>query len=743
MHNRAEIVDQNFKKHILNSELPLSAVEHSLDELSLSPSKLVQVFESQIMSRILDIKTREMRAQGHSFYTIGSSGHEGNAMMGHVLRPDDMALLHYRNAPFKIQRSKEIPGGTILYDMLLSFVASSEDPISGGRHKVLGSVELNIPPQTSTIASHLPKAIGVALSIPRNTDLGLTGKLKSNSIVMCSFGDASLNHASAQSALNTAGWISYQNVPLPLLYICEDNGTGISVRTPEGWVRDNMENRPGIKYFYCDGLNLLDVFKVGKQAAEYVRVKKKPAFLHMRTVRLLGHAGSDIEVNYRSQREIDATEAQDPLLHTARIILNNKLMSKEEIIALYDEVRQRIDQIANIVINKPKLQSAKEILTSIVPTKGKFQAPPIPKDDERAEVFGREWKKLDEKWQMNKILNFTLKDLLLRYKNTLVFGEDVAKKGGVYNVTAGLSKIFGQRRVFNSLLDETNILGTAIGFSKNGFIPIPEIQFLAYVHNAQDQIRGEASTLSFFSKGQFTNPMVIRIAGLAYQKGFGGHFHNDNSLTIFRDIPGVIVACPSNPVDACLMLRSCVREAYENQRVVIFIEPIALYKTKDLFEEGDGHWSCQYPKDLSLEIPVGEFNIIEKENHDLCIVTYGNGFYLSNQAKRILEKEHGIKIKIIDLRWMAPIDEKRLCTELDKSSHVLIVDECRKTGSLSEGLITMMVENCKSLPKVRRLCAEDSFIPLGDAANLVLPQKEDIVREARILVGDLEEVHNE
>jgi len=162
---------------------------------------------------------------------------------------------------------------------------------------------------------------------------------------------------------------------------------------------------------------------------------------------------------------------------------------------------------------------------------------------------------------MAKLLNYGLSDIMLRYPNTLVFGEDVAQKGGVYHVTADLHSQFGMRRVFNSPLDETSIIGSAIGFAHNGFVPIPEIQFLAYFHNAEDQLRGEASTLAFFSEGQFMNPMVLRVPGLAYQKGFGGHFHNDNSLAVFRDLPGVILACPSNGHDAVKMLRTAVREA--------------------------------------------------------------------------------------------------------------------------------------------------------------------------------------
>ena len=146
---------------------------------------------------------------------------------------------------------------------------------------------------------------------------------------------------------------------------------------------------------------------------------------------------------------------------------------------------------------------------------------------------------------------------MLEYPEIVMMGEDVGRKGGVYGVTQKLCDRFGQDRIIDTLLDEQSILGLAIGLAHNGFIPMPEIQFLAYLHNAEDQIRGEAATLSFFSNGQFTNPMVLRIAGLGYQKGFGGHFHNDNSLAVLRDIPGVIVGCPSHGADAAKMLREC------------------------------------------------------------------------------------------------------------------------------------------------------------------------------------------
>ena len=153
-------------------------------------------------------------------------------------------------------------------------------------------------------------------------------------------------------------------------------------------------------------------------------------------------------------------------------------------------------------------------------------------------------------------INATLGDLLREHPNLLLFGEDVAAKGGVYGVTKGLLGQVGAARVFDTLLDETSILGLALGAALSGFLPVAEIEYLAYLHNAEDQLRGEGATLQFFSNGQYRNGMVVRVAGLGYQEGFGGHFHNDDSLTVLRDIPGVVVGVPARPDDASAMLRT-------------------------------------------------------------------------------------------------------------------------------------------------------------------------------------------
>ncbi len=615
--------------------------------------------------------------------------------------------------------------------MLLSFACSAEDPTSGGRHKVLGSRALMIPPQTSTIASHLPKAVGAAHAI------GLARRnppehriLPRDGIAMCSFGDASANHSTAQGAINAAGWTAVQGVPLPLLFVCEDNGIGISTKTPAGWIKASMSARPGIAYFAADGLDLFAAYAAAKQAADFVRIHRKPAFLHLRTVRLYGHAGADVATSYLPKAEVEADETNDPLLHSARLLVASGALDAAQALEIYTTTLDKVAESAEEIVTRPRLKTAKDVMASIVPPKRGCASTNGPSPEARAVLFGNEQAQMATPQPLSKIINWALHDLMLAHPETLLMGEDVGRKGGVYGVTQKLHQRFGPARVIDTLLDEQSILGFAIGAAHNGFIPMPEIQFLAYLHNAEDQLRGEAATLPFFSNGQWTNPMVLRIAGLGYQKGFGGHFHNDNSLAVLRDIPGVIIACPSTGADAAMMLREAHRLAREEQRVVVFVEPIALYPMRDLIAPGDGAWMTTYPNP-DLRVALDDIGI-HGDGNDLAILTYGNGHYLSRQAQVDLETD-GVRSRVIDMRWLAPLAENAILSAIGDRP-VLIVDECRATGGQAEALMTMMHEN--GIARFARLTAEDSFIATGPAYAATLPSRTGIVAAAKALLAE-------
>jgi len=283
--------------------------------------------------------------------------------------------------------------------------------------------------------------------------------------------------------------------------------------------------------------------------------------------------------------------------------------------------------------------------------------------------------------------------------------------------------------VFNTLLDETIILGLAQGYANMGLLPLPEIQYLAYFHNACDQIRGEAASLQFFSNGQYRNPMLLRIASLGYQRGFGGHFHNDNSITALRDIPGLIVGCPSRGDDAAMMLRTLAALAKVDGRVCAFLEPIALYMAKDLYEAGDGQWLTDYPSPDKALI-LGEARVYNADASDCVIFTFGNGVPMSLRAARQIAAKHGWKTRIVDLRWLVPLNDAVIAQHAGECERIIVVDEGRKSAGVGEGIITAISEAGHAAKPMKRVVGADTFTPLAGAAFLVIPSDEQIVAAA-------------
>ncbi|MEV1144782.1 thiamine pyrophosphate-dependent enzyme, partial [Micromonospora sp. NPDC049799] len=384
------------------------------DGALLTGARALDLFDAQVVSRQLDLAGRWLRSFSEGFYTIGSAGHEGNAAVAAALRPTDPALLHYRSGAFYCVRAaqatppaSDAPPGpdedagsagdggdaptdaaglvgdgpfTPAYaeaarDVLRGMVASSREPIAGGRHKVFGRADLAIVPTTSTIASHLPRAVGMGLAVERLRRLDTAGRRTGNgvrigggggaehapwppdAIVVCSFGDASVNHASATAAFNTAGWSDHAGLRIPVLFVCEDNGLGISVRSPKGWVETVLRSRPGIRYFAADGGDLVEAYAVATEAAAWVRRHRRPAVLHLSTVRLMGHAGADAETAYRTTAEIDADLDRDPVVAAAALLARAGVASGAELLARYDEIGWEVRRIAEEVLDEPKLAS--------------------------------------------------------------------------------------------------------------------------------------------------------------------------------------------------------------------------------------------------------------------------------------------------------------------------------------------------------------------------------------------------
>jgi 2-oxoisovalerate dehydrogenase E1 component len=708
---------------------------------TLTAGQAAALFEDQVRSRTLDVVARELRQRGLGYYTIASAGHEMNAVLGAVLRPTDPAYLHYRSGAFMMARYRRgAADGLIsddcdpLWDTLLSLVASADDPIAQGRHKVWGSRPLWVLPQTSTIASHLPKAVGAAFAIERARRLGLPLGVPADSIAYCSFGDGSVNHATALAAINAARYSHRRGSPTPILFCCEDNGWGISVDTPRRWVESAFSGLAHLRYVRASG-EIDELWEAVTEAVSTCREGRRPVFLHLDTVRLWGHAGTDVESGYRSAAEIAATEARDPLPATARRLTAAGAATPQMLAELVAETRSRTRSLAAEAARRPRLTSRAAVTDPLAPyddAAARADATATAPADIRERVFAGslpEAATMPVRRTLAAHLNAALHDELARRPELLVFGEDVARKGGVYYVTARLQETFGGLRVFDTLLDETTILGLAQGTAQLGFLAVPEIQYLAYLHNALDQLRGEACSLSFFSSGQFTNPMVVRIAGLAYQRGFGGHFHNDNAVGALRDIPGLALAVPARGDDAVRMLRGSLGLAKACGRVVCFLEPIALYHERDLHEAGDEGWLSDYPAPGDALLP-GEVGVYRPEHADILIISYANGLRMSLRAARRLEAEHGVRARVLDLRWLAPLPLAATREHAEGCAGVLVADECRATGGgIADAVIAHLAETGYDRPLASARSA-DSYVPLGPSAATVLLGEDDIVAAA-------------
>src|SRR5215471_1828488 len=393
---------------------------------ALTGRRCLELFGAQLASRHLDLAARWLRAQGAGFFTIGSSGHEGNAAVAAALRPGDPALLHYRSCAFYLVRAAQaVPPRDGVGDVLLGLAAAAEEPIAGGRHKVLGHADLNMIPVTSTIASHLPRAVGLAFTLGRAARLGSAARWPADAIVLASMGDASVNHSTAAGALNTAAYCAYQRLPLPLLVVCEDNGIGISVRTPPGWVEAAASGRAGLRYFHASGSDLADVFDTTLAAAQWVRERRSPAFLHLSVVRLGGHAGADPETAYRQAAEIIADLDADPLIGTARLLIDAGLLSPREVLDRYEASRARVLGRAAELAGAPRLTSAAKVMAPLAPRRpdevaAGAAAPAGAAARHRA--FGGRLPESAGPMTLAQAINATLTDALAARPGMLVFG---------------------------------------------------------------------------------------------------------------------------------------------------------------------------------------------------------------------------------------------------------------------------------------------------------------------------------
>ncbi|MEV4275794.1 transketolase C-terminal domain-containing protein [Actinoplanes xinjiangensis] len=709
------------------------------DGAGLTGATARELFDAQLTSRHLDLAARWLRSFNEGFHTGGSSGHEGNAAVAAALRGDDPALLHHRSAAFYCVRAANHPGAAgqdpgrrleeAARDVLRGVVASVRDPITGGRDKLFGNPALHLVPALSSPGGHLPRAVGLAHALGRAGDT----PWPDDAIVAASFGDGGAGSAGATSALHAAGRLELAGQRVPLLLICEDNTPGEP--GPDGWTGASLRGRPGVRYTYADGCDLAAVYDAAAEAAAFVRTERRPAVLHLSTVLLLGRPG-DPEPGDGLDR--------DPLIGTARLLVEAGLYGPDEVITRYDEIGWQVRKAAEEVLGEPKLASAAEVVAplaarrplrvahAVAETAGRALGDGAPS---RLRVFDGRLPEDAGPMTLAQTLTAALNDALAANPGLLVFGP-ATTRGGRHGVTTGLSG-HDPERVFDSPPDPTTILGLAAGAGLARLIPVPEVDSLAGLHGAAEQLRAEAATMAYLSAGAYRNPLVLRVPAFAQPYGIGGHLANDNTVAALRDVPGLVVAVPARAADAAPMLRSCLAAAEADGTVSVFLEPIAVYQTRDLYQQGDNEWLAPYSAPgawADEHVPIGRARIYGLGTaQDLTIVTYGNGVRMALRVAAQLAAD-GYGSRIVDLRWLNPLPVADLVREATVTGRVLIVDETRRSGGVGEGVLAALVDG-SFVGSVRRVAAADVPVPLGPAAQQVLVGEDAITQGAHALLA--------
>jgi 2-oxoisovalerate dehydrogenase E1 component len=701
---------------------------------------LLELFEAQAGSRWLDVANRRMRTAGRAQVMPVSAGHEGNAAVALALRSNDPALTHYRSGAFYLART-ELAG---LEDGILGVAAGLagrlDQPAGGGRRPGLAHPDVAMLPPSPTVAGHLPRALGLAWTLGRQRRA--PGEIRLNwpndAVAVASFGDGAANHSTAVGTVNAACWAASQGVPVPLLLVCEDNGLGNSMPTPTGWIRSMFGAREGLRYLYADTAgDPLALLETARQAAEITRAHRRPVLLHLACVRIGGRHGVGPEAGYRRPDRMLADLARDPLVATMDALVRHGVLTGEGVAMRLLEIRDRVASAVEESLRRPRLRSSAEVAAPLSPRRPAavaMLAARQPPAGARSSAFGGRLPETEGPLTLAESINRTLLDAAVLSPRLLMVGRDIGRRGGVHGVTAGLHRALGPARVTDTLLDDQTVLGLALGAGVCGLLPVAEIPDLTDLHPAESQLRHEAAALSFRSGGAYRNPLVVRVPGLGYHEG-DGIAGPDNALGVLRDIPGLVIACPAHPSEAPGLLRTCLAAAEADGTVSVFLEPIALYHQRDMLQPEDGAWLSAYPAPAlwgSFQAPIGRASVWG-DGGDLTIATYGNGLRLSMRVAAELEQE-GINARVLDLRWLAPLPMEDVVREGTATGRLLIVDECRRSGGIAEGLVTGLLEAGFD-GKLARVTGKDTYLPTGPSAPAVQVSEKHIAATARDLCG--------
>jgi len=680
----------------------------------LGPQSLVAAYRNIYLSRKFDDKEIQLKRQNKIYFQINSVGHEAvGTAAGMVMKPGyDWFDAYYRDRALILQL------GLTPYEMFLQSVGAKDDPASAGRQMPAhwGSKRLNIISKSSCTGTQFLHAVGAAEAgwrMSRIPELAGEGaSFQRDEVAYVSGGEGQTSEGEFWESLSSAS-----NLKLPVVFVIQDNGYAISVpvevNVPGGSISKLVRSFPNLFVAEVDGTDFLETYDAMRYAVEYCRKRLGPSFVHAKVIRPYSHSLSDDEASYRPKAERESEVERDPMTRLSRFLVAEGILGEKDLERLHAEVDAEITEAADraLAAEIPEPESAYDFVYSpdVDPTSADFSTPPVYAEGAQPTT-------------MVDLINACLKDEMNANPKIVLFGEDVADasrdavleeckgKGGVFKVTAGLQRLYGANRVFNSPLAEANIIGRAIGMAVRGLKPVVEIQFFDYIWPAYMQIRNELSNMRWRSGNAFSSPVVVRVAAGGYIGG-GAVYHSQSGAVLMTHNPGLRVVMPSNALDANGLLRTAIR----CDDPVIFMEHKHLYRQT--------HNKGVYPGPNYM-VPFGKASVVQ-EGADVTIVTYGATVYRSWQAAKAFTEETGKTVEILDLRTLSPYDWEGISKSVQKTSRAVVVYEDPLSWGFGAEIAARISSELFSYmdAPVERVAATDTFVAYQPRVeDFILPQ---------------------
>jgi len=661
-----------------------------------SREDLCHWYELMHLGRLLDDKAPNYLKQALGWsYHAPCAGHDGIQLAaGLMFRPgQDFLFPYYRDL------LTCLAAGITPEEILLNGISKATDVAGGGRHMSnhFGKPSIGIQNVSSLTGNHTQHAVGLARAVKYyNRDC----------VVFCSQGESSLSEGYCFESINGA-----DREKLPLVFIVQDNGYGISVpkrdQSANVHICDNFSGFSNLKIVKCNGLDFMDSMRAMEESLAYVRTGAGPAMVYATCVRIHSHSNSDRHELYRDEAERAEAKGKDPLPRFREFCFDHGL-SEDELEAIETDNRARYLAAHELAMAAPSPDPA-SIHDFVIPAGWVSELYP----DGLHQATG-------QPSSLIAALNQTLKEEFRHNPDTFIWGQDMANKdkGGIFNVSKGLQQEFGEQRVFNGPIAEDFIVGTANGFSRLDDkirVVVEGAEFADYIWPAAEQIV-ETSHDYWRSNGQFSPNITIRIASGGYIGG--GLYHSQNVEGWLTTLPGIRVVVPAFADDAAGLLRTALR----SRGTTLYLEPKFLYNAKMAH--------AVVPPDFA--VPFGRARV-RRAGTDLTILAYGTPVHFALEAAAKLEKE-GRSVEVVDLRCLSPLDTEAIVASVKKTHRVLIAHEDKVFGGFGGELAAIAASECFPWldAPVERVGSE--FTPVGFNRILeraILPNTDKVLAAAR------------